>query len=51
MEREKAKKIVAALIEDFTDRRRFRQEWDNCDDDVREEIEEQWITIVMLEGE
>ena len=48
MTREAAVKIVDALIEDITDRRGFSQEWDNCDEDIQQEIREQWITIVML---
>jgi len=40
------KEIVFAILHDFTDRRGLRQEWDNIDDDIKEEILEIWINIV-----
>lgn len=33
-----AELIVDALIEDFTDRRGLRQEWEQIDDETRNEI-------------
>jgi hypothetical protein len=41
-----AKEIVFVLIEDFTDRRGLRQEWENIDDDIKEEMIQTWIDIV-----
>ncbi len=38
--------IVAAIIKDLTDRRGFRQEWDQCDAETREEIRSTWADIV-----
>lgn len=42
-------KIVFRIIRDFTDRRGLRQEWENIDDDIQEEIIETWINIVKKE--
>lgn len=42
-------KIVFRIISDFTDRRGLRQEWENIDDDIQEEIIETWINIVKKE--
>lgn len=42
-----ATKIVDALLDDMTDRRGLRQEWDNIDDDVQAEIRKTWIKIVL----
>lgn len=35
-------KIVAAFWDDITDRRGFRQAMDECDDDIKIEIVEEW---------
>ena len=43
----KAKKIVAAIKADFTDRRGLRQEWEQIDDDIQREIEAKWLSIVL----
>lgn len=42
----KAENIVDAIIEDFTDRRGLRQEWEQIDADVQAEIRQTWIDIV-----
>jgi hypothetical protein len=44
-----AKRIVEAIIEDFTDRRGLRQEWEQIDDDIRREIVRTWKAIVRKE--
>jgi len=44
--KELAEQIVAKLKADFTDRRGFRQEWDQVDTDVREEMNATWMSIV-----
>ena len=46
MSSDRAKNIVAALLEDLTDRRGLRQAWDSIDEDVQEEIIEEWVEIV-----
>ncbi len=33
---------VEAILADMTDRRGFRHQWDNCDEDIQEEIRETW---------
>lgn len=39
-------KIVEKIIDDMSDRRGLRQEWESIDDDVKREMEETWKTIV-----
>lgn len=46
MASELAKKIVADILSDMTDRRGFRQEWDGVDEDIQTEIREVWEAIV-----
>jgi len=42
----KSEEIVFEIMKDFTDRRGLRQEWDNIDDDIQEEIIETWINKI-----
>jgi len=44
--KEKAKNIVDKIIRDLSDRRGLRQEWEQIDLDIQEEIKETWIGIV-----
>lgn len=48
-----AREIVRAIIGDFTGRRGLRQEWEQIDLEIREEIEKAWIAaaIAVLEGD
>lgn len=39
-------KIVDAILADLMDRRGFRQEWDQCDDEIKIEIRDAWVRIV-----
>jgi hypothetical protein len=39
-------KIAKRVLEDMTDRRGFRQEWDQCDKDVQKEILTAWEGII-----
>ena len=41
-----AKNKAFKILSDVKNRRGWRQEWDNFDDDVREEILETWIKIL-----
>lgn len=41
-----AKKIVEAILQNLTDRRGLRQEWDQIDDEIQNEIREAWERIV-----
>lgn len=41
-----AKKAVFSIIEDLSDRRGLRQEFENIDSDVQDEIIETWIDLV-----
>ncbi len=47
----KTKNIVFKLISDATSRRGWRQEWDQFDEDIQEEVFEKWIEIVDSQGE
>jgi hypothetical protein len=38
-----ATEIVKAILDDFTDRRGLRQEWEQIDDSIRSEIVETWL--------
>ena len=38
--------IVFSIIEDMSDRRGFRQAWDDVDEEIQEEIMETWIKKV-----
>lgn len=37
-----AGKIQHAILKDLRDRRRFREDWDACDEDVKKEIKREW---------
>ena len=41
--------IVVNILEDITDRRGWRQEWDGFDDDVKREIVASWCAIIRGE--
>jgi hypothetical protein len=41
-----AKKIAKAILDDVTDRRGWRQEWDMFDDDVKREIKRTWHKLI-----
>lgn len=43
---DKAEKIVEAIMKDFTDRRGLRQEWEQIDEDIQNEIKGTWIELV-----
>lgn len=45
----KARRIVAALLRDMLGRRGFRQNWDEIDDDIKDEIVKQWEALVLAE--
>ena len=42
-----ADKIVLAILADVTDRRGWRQEWDQFDEDARNEIIAEWRSRVL----
>jgi hypothetical protein len=44
-----AKQIVEDILADLTNRRGLRQEWEQIDDDIQEEIINKWRTIVDME--
>lgn len=41
-----AKKAVEAIVDDLTDRRGLRQEWDLIDDEIRDEIKDVWAQAI-----
>lgn len=44
-----AKKIVAAILADLTDRRGLKQEWNQTDPKIQREIRAEWRAIVAAE--
>lgn len=42
-----SKKILFEILADFTDRRGLRQEWEQIDDDVQDEILSAWLKIIQ----
>lgn len=42
----KSKECLFKLVRDFTDRRGLRQEFDQIDDDIKDEILETWLGII-----
>jgi len=44
-----ATRCVDNILKDMTDRRGLRQEWDNIDEDIQEEIKEEWRQIIIRE--
>ena len=47
MKKDLAGRIVDDIVKDFTDRRGLRQEWEMIDEDIQEEIREEWKKIVI----
>lgn len=49
-EKEKlARKIADAILQDVTDRRGWRQEWEGFDEDIQKEIKDTWVQIIKKE--
>jgi hypothetical protein len=46
--REKAIIAVDKIIRDLSDRRGLRQEWEQINDDIKDEIRERWTDLVEL---
>ena len=49
--KETAKKIIASLEKDISDRRGLRQEWERIDEGVKAEIHEAWASIITKQIE
>jgi uncharacterized lipoprotein YehR (DUF1307 family) len=49
MNKDKAERIVEAIKKDFTSRRGLRQEWEQIDQEIQEEITAEWVTIARKE--
>ena len=47
MDKATAEKVVDGIIADFTDRRGLRQEWEQIDDEIQNEIRDEWIGIAQ----
>jgi hypothetical protein len=41
-------KIVASIMMDISDRRRIKHEFQSIDDDILEEIHEQWRAMIRI---
>lgn len=48
MSKDKAMKAVNAIIEDLSDRRGLRQEWESIDNDIQQEIREEWAGLIEV---
>lgn len=46
---EKSKRIVARLLQDMSGRKGLGDEWDMIDDDVQDEIIQEWVNLVFEE--
>lgn len=44
-----AQRCVDKILADMTDRRGLRQEWDNIDEDIQEDIKMEWLHIIATE--
>jgi len=40
------KRILFAIVQDFTDRRGLRQEWEQTDEDIQDEMLETWLQLI-----
>ena len=45
-----AKLIVEELIEDISDRRGLKHEWEQIDDDIQQEIKSEWSKIILRQN-
>lgn len=43
---DKAKNILFAIVNDFTDRRGLRHEWEQIDNDIQNEVLVEWLGII-----
>jgi hypothetical protein len=41
-----AEEIRDAILDDVTDRRGWRQAWDEFDDDIQQEIKDIWLIVI-----
>lgn len=44
--RNRSIQAVHGILDDLTDRRGLRQEWEQIDDEIQDEIREEWVEIV-----
>jgi len=49
MPKDMSESIVDAIVDDLTDRRGLRQEWEQIDDGIQYEIKKKWRGIVRRE--
>lgn len=47
MNKKQAVKIVEKIIDDLISRRGIGDEYEQCDEDVQEEIHDSWVEIVL----
>ena len=45
MTKQTVQKIVSAIVEDLSDRRGLRQEWEQIDEEIQAEIKQTWAGI------
>lgn len=44
-----SRRIVRGILQDLTDRRGLRHEWDRIDEDIRKEIVDVWEKVASTE--
>ena len=47
MTKQTVQKIVSAIVEDLSDRRGLRQEWEQIDEEIQAEIKQTWAGIIL----
>ena len=51
MNNAKATLIVEAIINDLCGRRGLRQEWEAIDEEIQQELKQEWVDLVIAEME
>ena len=46
MDMKGARAAVDGILNDLSDRRGLRQEWERIDDDIQDEIKQEWALII-----
>jgi hypothetical protein len=49
MKKTVCERICDAILKDATDRRGWRQAWDDFDDDTQDEIKSTWLNLIRRE--
>lgn len=47
IDQDTAKQIVETLLHDLTGRKGLRHVWDEIDEEIQDEIKEEWVKLVL----